>query len=274
MTPDPGGRRRRSQRVRRRPPPQRGRARADATAEASLLKKLGRGASRIARVAVKGPAAFAKEVKKFSKSPAVRAALRAGSKIVPAKELYEVGRAAAKFGAKSLPDALRFASAVVSFVPGVGTGVAAALGAAEALASGKRITAVVMAAARSAIPGGAVAHAAFDFAAGLAEGKKLTQAALETARARLPGGRAAQAAFDAGLALARGKKIQDAAVAAAGRALPPLRYTNDAVAFARAVGSGKSVQNAALTAAGRQMLKKVTREVDLKRIPHKKAPWP
>lgn len=204
----------------------------------------------------------------------MRSALRAGAKVVPRKELLAVGRAAAKFGAKNFPDALRFAAVAVSFVPGVGTGVAAALGAAEALASGKRITEAVMAAARSAIPGGAVAHAAFDFAAGLAEGKKLTQAALETARARLPGGRAAQAAFDAGLALARGKKIQDAAVAAAGRALPPLRYTNDAVAFARAVGSGKSIQNAALNAAGRQMIKKVTREVDLKSIPHKKATWP
>lgn len=273
MTPKPGGRRRRDQRSRRRPPPQHD-PRSDAAAEASFLKKLGRGASRIARVAAKGPSAFAKEAKKFSKSPAVRSALRAGAKVVPRKELLAVGRAAAKFGAKNFPDALRFAAVAVSFVPGVGTGVAAALGAAEALASGKRITEAVMAAARSAIPGGAVAHAAFDFAAGLAEGKKLTQAALETARARLPGGRAAQAAFDAGLALARGKKIQDAAVAAAGRALPPLRYTNDAVAFARAVGSGKSIQNAALNAAGRQMIKKVTREVDLKSIPHKKATWP
>ncbi len=51
----------------------------------------------------------------------------------------------------------------LSFVPGVGTGISAANGAALALANGKRITEALSAEARGAIPGGPLVRQAMDF---------------------------------------------------------------------------------------------------------------
>ncbi len=62
---------------------------------------------------------------------------------------------------------------VAPFVPGVGTGIGAALGAANALASGQPITQVLISAARGALPGGAIAQGAFDVAMNLAKGKNI-----------------------------------------------------------------------------------------------------
>ena len=81
-------------------------------------------------------------------------------------------------------DQLKLAEMVAPFVPGIGTGVAAALGAANALAAGRPITEAVLAAARGALPGGAIAQAAFDVALNLAKGKNIAEAALAAARDR------------------------------------------------------------------------------------------
>jgi len=125
-----------------------------------------------------------------------------------------------KSGIKDVGNVMSAASSVASFIPGVGTGVAAALGAAGALAQGRPITDALISAARSAVPGGAVAQAAFDVASGLVKGQNLSEAALSAARKQLPGGPAAQAAFDAAVALAQGKKLQSVALATAGRFVP------------------------------------------------------
>jgi hypothetical protein len=102
----------------------------------------------------------------------------------------------------------------VSFIPGVGTGVSAALGAGVALAEGKPISDAVIASVKGALPGGPIAAQAFDVAAhaavDLASGKKLDAVALDATRRALPSD-AARIAFDTGLALAQGKKRQDAA---------------------------------------------------------------
>jgi hypothetical protein len=162
-------------------------------------------------------------------------------------------RNAARAGIGDIRERLKFAEMVAPFIPGVGTGVAAALGAANALASGKPITEALISAARSAIPGGKIAQAGFDVAVNLARGKNLSESALSALRARLPSP-AAQAAFDGGLALARGKKLQDAAFAAAGRVIPPSPFAADALSFARAVASGKNIQHAALSTVGQRVL--------------------
>jgi len=240
-----------------------------------VLKKAAKGIGRVAKIAANGDKAFRTAVGKAGMDPVVRSALRAGTKVIKKNNLLRAARVAAESGAKNLRESVRFAAMGAAFVPGVGTGVAAALGAADALASGKRITDAVMAAARSAVPGGAVAHAAFDFGAGLARGQSVSKTALEVARARLPGGRAAQAAFDAGLALARGRGIQDVAVAAAGRALPPSPYAAEAVAFARGVASGSKVPDAALSAAGKQLKRKVERRgIDIGAVARGRTPAP
>ncbi len=159
-----------------------------------------------------------------------------------------------------LRKSLQFAAMVAPFIPGVGTGVAAALGAANALASGQPITEALIAAARSALPGGAIAQMAFDTATNLAKGKNIGEALLNSTRSRVPGGPAAQAAFDAALTLAKGKSIQDAAFAAAGRVVPPSPYAADALSFVKKVASGENIQRAALSSLGNHILKRIERQ--------------
>ncbi len=103
---------------------------------------------------------------------------------------------------------LPYVQSVVSFVPGVGTGISAALGAAQALADGRTIDEAILAAARGAIPGGPMAQMAFDAAWGLAHGRPVDTVILGALRDRLPAG-LAQRAFDTGLALATAKTAQD-----------------------------------------------------------------
>ena len=159
-----------------------------------------------------------------------------------------------------LRQSLQFAAMVAPFVPGIGTGIGAALGAANALAAGMPITDALIAAARSAVPGGAVAEFAFDTAVNMAKGKNIGESLLTSARAQVPGGPAVQAAFDAGVALAKGKNIQDAAFAAAGRLLPPSPYAADALSFVKKVASGQNIQKAALSTAGNIILNKIEQQ--------------
>jgi hypothetical protein len=154
-------------------------------------------------------------------------------------------------------DRLKLAEMVAPFVPGIGTGVAAALGAANALAAGRPITEAVLAAARSALPGGKLAAGVFDLALNLAKGKNIGEAALAAVRDRLPGGPAARAAFDGAVALGQGKRLQDAAFAAAGRILPPSPYAADALSFVRGVANGQNIQNAALSVVGKRVIGQV-----------------
>ena len=156
------------------------------------------------------------------------------------ERIDRVFRKLGQAGIDDVRERLKIAEMVAPFIPGLGTGVAAALGAANALAAGKPITEALLSAARSAIPGGKLAQVGFDVAMNLARGKSLSESALSAARSQLPGGRAAQAAFDTGLALAQGKKLQHAAFAATGRLLPPSPFAAGARSFARAVANGKT----------------------------------
>jgi hypothetical protein len=173
------------------------------------------------------------------------------------ENVWKAAKSAAQSGIADVRKSLQLAAMVAPFVPGIGTGVAAALGAANALAAGQPITEAMIAAARSAIPGGAIAQVAFDTAMNLAKGKRIDAALLDSARSQLPGGPAAQAAFDGALALAKGRNIQDAVFAAGGRLLPPSPYAADALSFVKKVVSGQNVQKAALSTAGNFLLNKI-----------------
>jgi hypothetical protein len=154
-------------------------------------------------------------------------------RVASGENVFKVAGNMVKSGLKDVGQVMQAASTVASFVPGLGTGVGAALGAAGALAQGRPITEAVMSAVKGALPGGAIAAAAFDVASGLAKGQSLSESALSAARNQLPGGPAARAAFDAGLALARGKKLQDVALSTAGTFVPKNRFTNLALNAAR-----------------------------------------
>jgi hypothetical protein len=188
-------------------------------------------------------------------SPIVGALVKAGISAARGENLLAAARLAVKAGIGDARDALRFAAMVAPFVPGIGTGVGAALGAADALAAGRPITDALIAGVRGAIPGGAIAQAAFDTGAQLASGKRIDQALLTAARNRLPPG-PAQAAFDTSLALAQGKKLQQAALAGAGALLPPSPYAADVKDFARRALAGDNLGKAALSVAGQAVLQR------------------
>jgi peptidoglycan hydrolase-like protein with peptidoglycan-binding domain len=111
------------------------------------------------------------------------------------------------------------AQTIVSFVPGVGQGVNAAIAAGTALAQGKNITDALVSGVKNALPGGPLAAKAFDagftMAKAAATGGNIGQAALEAARANLPGGPVAQQAFDVALAVAHGQNVQKVLISGA-----------------------------------------------------------
>lgn len=115
-------------------------------------------------------------------------------------------------------DALPYIETALSLVPGVGTGIAAALSAAESLAKGRPITDALINAAQDAMPGGPAARMAFRTAVHMAKGKDIDEAVFNAAKAELP--EAAQRAFDAGVAMAEGKKLQKVAVDAVLKSAP------------------------------------------------------
>jgi hypothetical protein len=194
-------------------------------------------------------------------------AIDAGVRVAKGENLGSALKHAVGGQIGAVRDQLKLAEMVAPFVPGIGSGVAAALGAANALAAGKPITEAVLAAARSSLPGGAVAQAAFDVALNLAKGQNIADAALSAARNRLPGGPAARAAFDAAVALGKGKRLQDVAFAAAGKLLPPSPYAADALSFAQRVTNGQNIQHAALSVVGRSALRKLGNNPALRNLP-------
>jgi LysM domain len=86
-----------------------------------------------------------------------------------------VGHFKSQLGA--IRDIAPYAQTVVSFVPGIGTGISGAIAAASALSEGKPITEALIAATKGALPGGPLAAAAFDVAVAAAQGKPLTEVA-------------------------------------------------------------------------------------------------
>lgn len=109
---------------------------------------------------------------------------------------------------KTIKEAAPYAQMIVSVVPGVGTGVAAAIGAGAALAEGKSIDEAAKAAIRGALPGGAAVAAGYDTALKIASGANVAQSVIESAREALPANM--HQAFDIGLAVVTGENIQNA----------------------------------------------------------------
>jgi hypothetical protein len=175
-------------------------------------------------------------------------AIDAGSRLARGEDLGRALKGAVGGQIDAIRDQLKLAEMVAPFIPGVGTGVAAALGAANALAAGRPITDAVLAAARSALPGGKIAQVAFDVALNLAKGKNIGEAALAGLRDQLPGGLAARAAFDTAMNLAKGKNIGEAALAAARERLPGGPAAQAAFDTAANLARGKTIDAAVLTA--------------------------
>jgi hypothetical protein len=140
-----------------------------------------------------------------------------------------------------------YVQTVVSVVPGLGSGLSAAIGGALALASGASIDAALLAAARSALPGGPLAQAAFDVALAAAQGKPV-EAVLINA---LPVAPAAKDALIRGARAARqlaeGKSIDKVLVDQALDLLPP--QARAAAQVGVALAQGQAIQKVAGAAA-------------------------
>lgn len=140
-----------------------------------------------------------------------------------------------------------WAQTVVSFVPGIGTGVSAAIGAGLALAEGKPISEIMMAAVKGALPGGAAAQMAFNAAQAAIQRKPLDQIAISA----LPISDQQKALITQGLAavkdIAAGKNVAHSIVDHAIQSLPP-QYAK-AVQIGMAMGHAKSLQDALKTGA-------------------------
>jgi hypothetical protein len=176
---------------------------------AGMALRAGLGA---AQASASGKNVFQGAVRSLAGTPVTRFYVDTAMAAARGENVVKAMQKAAQGQIGDLRKSLQFAAMVAPFIPGLGSGVAAALGAANALAAGQPISEALIAAARSAVPGGAVAQLAFDTAMNLAKGKNIGESLLNSARAQVPGGAAAQAAFDAALALAKGKNIQDAAL--------------------------------------------------------------
>jgi peptidoglycan hydrolase-like protein with peptidoglycan-binding domain len=193
---------------------------ADAAARANPLSTAVRAAWGGVSAGLAGKNVLGGALRAAMPTPLARFGLDAGRALLRGENLAKAMKKAAGAGINDVREQMRFVQMVAPFVPGVGQGVGAALGAAGALAEGKPITEAMVAAARGALPGGALAQGAFDTAVSLAQGRSLSAAALDAARKALPGGALARAAFDTAVAIAEGKRLQDAALNAATKALP------------------------------------------------------
>jgi hypothetical protein len=151
------------------------------------------------------------------------------------KRLDRVALDAFKGQVKAAKDVAPYVQTVVSVVPGVGTGVSAALGAASALASGRPITDAIQEAAKAALPGGPAAAAAFEVATKAVQGKNVLASVLEAAQHNLP--EAVRPAFAIGAALAHGRNLQQAV--AQGAALVPGIPAPISKGLAAVIGTGK-----------------------------------
>lgn len=139
-----------------------------------------------------------------------------------------------------------YAQMIISLVPGVGTGISAALGASLALASGQNITEALKAGVMSAIPGGPLVQAAAGLAADALQGKNIAQSVLNN----LPISPAARTALVQGLQaaqkIAKGQNVGTALLDAGLKQLPP--QFQKAVQIGVALGHAKSLQDAATSA--------------------------
>jgi hypothetical protein len=136
---------------------------------------------------------------------------------------------------------------VVSFVPGIGTGLSAGIGGALALAQGKRIDQAFIEAAKSAIPGGPIAQMAFSVATDAIQGKPIDQIALNALPISPEAKKYLAAGIGAAKDLAHGKSVSQALIDNATRMLPP--QLQKAVQVGVAIGHAKNIQSGLVAAA-------------------------
>jgi hypothetical protein len=166
----------------------------------------------------------------------------AASQLLQGKRIDRIAIGQLKSAVSNARTLAPYVQTVVSFVPGVGTGISAGLGGALALAQGQSITQAVEAAVKSAIPGGPAAQAAFSVASGVMQGKPIDQIAINA----LPIGNTEKEMLRRGLSVAKdlaaGKRVDQVLLDQALKQLPP--QLQKAVQIGTAIGQAKNLQGA------------------------------
>lgn len=197
---------------------------------------------------------IAKPVIALATSPAKLAA-----DIAQGKNVFESLKDTVKRDFASVKEVAPYAQAVISFVPGIGAGVNAAIAAGAAIAQGQPITSALIAGVKNALPGGPIAAQAFDTAYQIARGENVGEAALQALVNQMPGGELGKQAAQAAIAVAKGQNLQQAALGVAKTALQgsgvELPGGKLATKLALDIAGGKSVKDVAIGAAQGELQK-------------------
>jgi hypothetical protein len=144
---------------------------------------------------------------------------------------------------KAYQDIAPYVQMVISNVPGIGTGISGAIGAAVALSKGRPITEAVLEAAKGAMPGGPLAQAAFSTAVAGIQGKPIDQIVLAALPIDDTQKKLLATAVNSAKALAEGKRVDEVAMHAAMDQLPP--DIHKAVQVGVALAQGQKLQKIA-----------------------------
>lgn len=169
----------------------------------------------------------------------VKAAGGLVSKIASGERLDHAFLETAKSQIHAIREVAPYAKMVASFVPGVGTGVAAALAAGTALADGRSITDAVIEGVKDAVPGGALGKSLVQAAVDITHGDSITDAAMHAALSNLPAH--IQQAAQSAIALAKGKGVREAVLQAVRANLPP--EAQKALEIGTAIGVARNIQS-------------------------------
>jgi len=137
-----------------------------------------------------------------------------------------------------------YVQTVMSFVPGVGTGVSAALAAGTALAEGRTISDAVIEAAKNAVPGGQLGKTVLASALAITHGDSVSKIVLDQVKSNLPAG--IGRAIDMAVAAAGGKNVRVAVLRAIQSQLPA--GAKKALDVGVALGAARNIQSSAARA--------------------------
>lgn len=177
----------------------------------------------------------------------LNAPFQVADKVAKGQRLDKVALNTLKSQVNAVKDVAPYAKTVLSFVPIVGPGITAGLGAGLALASGQPVTKALLEGVSGLIPGGNIARQAFNVGKAAVEGKGLDKIALSA----LPIGNAEKKALEAGLnaaaRVARGERLDKALLKQADKALGALPAdARKALQIGVALGQGQNLQKIAI----------------------------
>lgn len=142
---------------------------------------------------------------------------------------------------KAAKDIAPYVQTVVSFVPGIGQGVAGMIGAAGALAAGKSISESLVAGVKGALPGGPITAAAMDITIAAAQGKPIDEIAIAALPIDDSQKDLIKRAAHVVKAVAKGEKVEAIVYEQAIEQLPA--KIQDGIAVGATLGIGKALQD-------------------------------